>query len=119
MSETIQPKATIVIFGATGDLANRKLYPSIYRLYKSGKLDEDFAVIGLARRGWDNNIIREKVEESIQGLISEGEDVSEFTSHFYYRSFDVTSTDSYNDLKDMVESLEKKNIKRVETACST
>ena len=107
MSETIQPKATIVIFGATGDLANRKLYPSIYRLYKSGKLDENFAVIGLARRGWDNDIIREKVEQSIQGLTSEDEDISEFTSHFYYKSFDVTSTDSYTDLKFMVESLER------------
>ena len=34
------------IFGASGDLAKRKLYPSLFRLYKSGVLSEHFAVIG-------------------------------------------------------------------------
>ena len=33
------------IFGGTGDLAQRKLYPSLFRLYKKGNLSEHFAVI--------------------------------------------------------------------------
>ena len=48
------PKSIVVIFGATGDLANRKLYPSIYNLYTKGKLSENFAVIGVARRPLEN-----------------------------------------------------------------
>ena len=34
------------IFGGTGDLAQRKLYPSLFRLYRKGNLGEHFAVIG-------------------------------------------------------------------------
>ncbi len=40
------------IFGASGDLAKRKLYPSLFRLYKAGHIKENFAVIGTARRPW-------------------------------------------------------------------
>lgn len=36
------------IFGGTGDLAQRKLYPSLFRLYKKGNLGKHFAVIGTA-----------------------------------------------------------------------
>lgn len=42
--------AVLFIFGATGDLAKRKLFPAIFSLYKEGKLSDKFAVIGLARR---------------------------------------------------------------------
>ena len=33
-------KVIVTIFGASGDLAKRKLYPSLFRLYKSGNLSE-------------------------------------------------------------------------------
>ena len=41
---------TLVIFGATGDLAQRKLLPAIYNLAHEGALPERFALIGIARR---------------------------------------------------------------------
>ena len=47
---TEKPTALIMIFGATGDLAKRKLFPSLYRLYQKGKLSERFAVVGVARQ---------------------------------------------------------------------
>ena len=54
------------IFGGTGDLAKRKLYPSLFRLYKKGLLAERFAVIGTARREWTDEYYREIVRETIQ-----------------------------------------------------
>ena len=36
----------LTLFGATGDLAFRKLYPAIYQLYRSGRLSQNFALIG-------------------------------------------------------------------------
>lgn len=41
-------KVIVTIFGASGDLAKRKLYPSLFRLYQSGNLSKHFAVIGTA-----------------------------------------------------------------------
>jgi glucose-6-phosphate 1-dehydrogenase len=42
--------ATIVIFGASGDLTARKLVPALYQTFAAGNLPDDFRVIGFARR---------------------------------------------------------------------
>ena len=39
----------IVLFGATGDLARRKLLPGIFHLFEAGLMPERFALIGAAR----------------------------------------------------------------------
>ena len=41
--------AIIVIFGASGDLTQRKLIPALYTLYVEGRLGDQFAVVGVAR----------------------------------------------------------------------
>src|SRR5512143_3916245 len=41
--------AALIIFGASGDLTRRKLLPSLYRLYKSGMLAEQFFILGTSR----------------------------------------------------------------------
>ena len=41
---------TFVLFGATGDLAKRKIYPALYNLYRDQKLPKPISVIGLGRR---------------------------------------------------------------------
>ena len=38
----------IVLFGATGDLAERQLYPAFHQLYQRCQLTEEFAIIGAA-----------------------------------------------------------------------
>lgn len=106
MSNELQPKSVIVIFGATGDAAKRKLFPSIYRLYQSGKISENFAVVGLARRPWTDEVLRENVSNSIKEAVSPKEDLEEFVSHFYYQSFDVTDDSSYSGLNALIKELE-------------
>ncbi|MBC1457510.1 glucose-6-phosphate dehydrogenase [Listeria newyorkensis] len=108
MTEVKEQVALITIFGGTGDLANRKLYPSLYHLFTKGFLKENFAVIGTARRPWTNDFFREKVVESLKGIEKEGFDPEEFASHFYYQSHDVTNRESYVELKDLSDELDKK-----------
>lgn len=101
------PKTIVVIFGATGDLANRKLYPSIYNLYTKGKLTEDFAVIGVARRPLDHNEFRQNVKDSIsEGLDDSKNDIVSFSDHFYYHAFNVNDSSSYKELKLLAEELD-------------
>ncbi len=57
--------ATIVIFGATGDLAYRKLAPALYRLYRAGRLSEGFRLIGFARGEWDDERFRARLRKGI------------------------------------------------------
>ncbi|UII57953.1 glucose-6-phosphate dehydrogenase [Cytobacillus spongiae] len=95
-----------MIFGATGDLANRKLYPSLYRLYKKGKLAENFAVIGIARRSLTNEDFQSNVRKSVQSAVECSNDLEQFSSHFYYHSHDVTDSSSYLALKNLANNLD-------------
>ncbi|WP_407270819.1 glucose-6-phosphate dehydrogenase [Radiobacillus sp. PE A8.2] len=104
--KTNKPKSIIVIFGATGDLAKRKLYPSIYRLYRSGKLSDNFAVVGVARRPWTNAVLRDNVKESIASFKNDNIDHDAFSSHFHYHPFDVTNIESYQELHTLLNDLD-------------
>ena len=59
------PPTTLVIFGATGDLAHRKLLPALYNLAHEGALPERFKLIGVARREKGRDDFREEARESI------------------------------------------------------
>ncbi|EHL2530136.1 glucose-6-phosphate dehydrogenase (NADP(+)), partial [Listeria monocytogenes] len=108
MTDELEQKALITIFGGTGDLANRKLYPSLYHLYSKGSLGDNFAVIGTARREWSNDFFRDKVKESIKDIDGSEKDADAFASHFYYQSHDVTNKESYVTLKDLSDELDAK-----------
>ena len=55
-----------VIFGATGDLAHRKLLPAIYNLGVRGLLPNRFAVVGYARREMSDDDYRELARTSLE-----------------------------------------------------
>jgi len=57
---------SLVIFGATGDLAHRKLLPALYNLAHEGALPERFELIGVARRSQEHEDFREMARESIK-----------------------------------------------------
>ena len=53
------PATTLTIFGATGDLAHRKLLPALYNLAHEGALPERFNLIGVSRRDQSDDDFRE------------------------------------------------------------
>src|SRR6059036_412374 len=57
---------TLVIFGASGDLAKRKLMPAIYNLAHEGALPERFNLIGCARSDWSDDEFRDQARDSIK-----------------------------------------------------
>ncbi len=56
----------LVIFGATGDLARRKLLPALYNLAHDGALPEHFHLVGVARREKANEDFRAECEQAIR-----------------------------------------------------
>ncbi|MDE3070933.1 MAG: glucose-6-phosphate dehydrogenase, partial [Acidobacteriota bacterium] len=56
----------LVIFGATGDLAQRKLLPALYNLAHDGALPERFYLVGVARREKQHEHYRAECEEAIR-----------------------------------------------------
>jgi glucose-6-phosphate 1-dehydrogenase len=59
------PPTTLVIFGATGDLSQRKLLPAIYNLAHEGALPERFNLIGVSRRDQPDDAFRQSAREAI------------------------------------------------------
>ncbi|MEG0256486.1 MAG: glucose-6-phosphate dehydrogenase [Vagococcus sp.] len=100
-------KALFIIFGGTGDLAKRKLYPSLFRLFRKGMINKRFAVIGTARREWTNDYFRDVVIESIESLEPSAEEIAAFTSHFYYQSHNVNDTEEYKVLGELANQLDE------------
>ena len=79
-----------------------------FRLYKSGNLSENFAVIGTARRPWSKEYFESVVVESITDLADSPQQAQEFASHFYYQSHDVNDTEHYIALRELQNSLDEK-----------
>jgi glucose-6-phosphate 1-dehydrogenase len=58
--------SSLVIFGVTGDLSRKKLMPAVYDLANRGLLPPGFALVGFARRDWDDQDFMQVVHDSVK-----------------------------------------------------
>jgi glucose-6-phosphate 1-dehydrogenase len=58
----------LVIFGASGDLTRRKIFPALYALAYRRLLPERFAVVGTARSEWSDHEFRDRMEHAVREL---------------------------------------------------
>jgi len=66
VAERIPEPATMVIFGASGDLARRKLLPALYSLTRDRLLPSRFAVLGFGRQAIDDEAFREEMRRGCE-----------------------------------------------------
>ncbi|MBA3259293.1 MAG: glucose-6-phosphate dehydrogenase [Gemmatimonadales bacterium] len=93
---------TVVIFGAAGDLAKRKLFPALFHLQCDGLLHGDFALVGVAREPMTDDAFRQLVYESARdaddpspaGEIDD-EAWARFAPRLSYVQGDLTASDTY------------------------
>src|SRR5258706_9101859 len=55
--ERVPDPSTLVLFGATGDLAHRKVVPALYQLWRTNLLPHEFVVLAVGRRGDDDETL--------------------------------------------------------------
>jgi glucose-6-phosphate 1-dehydrogenase len=94
-----RPSDALVLFGATGDLAKKKLYPALYAMVKKRALD--VPIIGVASSPWGLQQLRERVEESITsfgGGIDDTEAFERLVRHLRYVSGDYREPATFDDL---------------------
>ncbi|MCA9450499.1 MAG: glucose-6-phosphate dehydrogenase, partial [Candidatus Omnitrophica bacterium] len=56
---------SIIVLGASGDLARKKIYPALFALYCQGLLPERFSITGYARSKMDCEGFRSKITENL------------------------------------------------------
>ena len=64
--ERIPDPSVVVLFGATGDLAHRKVIPALYQLWRTNLLPHEFVVLALGRRPYDDAAYRAEVRASLE-----------------------------------------------------
>jgi glucose-6-phosphate 1-dehydrogenase len=104
---------TVVIFGASGDLAKRKLFPALFHLQCDGMLHEDFALVGVARAPMSDEAFRRVVYQSAldaddpspSGEIDE-EDWSRFAPRLSYVQGDFGDAATYAALGERLGAIE-------------
>jgi len=105
-------KAILVIFGGTGDLAHRKLYPAIYNLFLSGILPDNFALVSVGRRIKSNEEFRKEAAESILRFSrpNSGDEskLREILARFYYHVAEFYDIEAYKSLKSLLNDLDEK-----------
>jgi glucose-6-phosphate 1-dehydrogenase len=68
----MQDPCTVVIFGATGNLAAYKLLPALYHLEAAGRLTPGSRILGFGRRPWSDDDWRNEVKEILGARIAKG-----------------------------------------------
>lgn len=100
----------LVIFGASGDLTQRKLVPSIYQMKLERRLPPELTIVGVARRDWSHDFFREHLREGIEqfggGLQSEAI-WNEFAKGLFYCPGDIDRPESYQKLKAFLGELDE------------
>lgn len=105
------------IFGATGDLAGRKLLPALYYLEKEGHLKKNFRVVCIARRQKTAEEFRNEVKESIKNFsrVKVSDDtLSRFVSRIYYHQLEFSNEEDYVNLRKFIEQISSDKCPRCE-----
>jgi glucose-6-phosphate 1-dehydrogenase len=97
----------LVIFGATGDLAARKLLPSLAGLWQKRLLPEAFAIVGVGRRDKSDDAFRQDARKDV----AKGDgaaDLDQFLAHVHYVRADFTTAEGMAEVATRVGELERK-----------
>lgn len=111
-----ESSATIVIFGASGDLTRRKLIPALYNLYRKKRLAFNTNIIGFARRDYSDQQFRQELLEGTAQFSKNTFDMDiwgAFASHLYFFKGDLMAPDSYSELKKYLLDIENTPSKRL------
>jgi len=108
--ETAAPPTTMIVFGASGDLAKRKLFASLFQLSNRGLLSEHFYLLGAGRKKFSDQTFRQSAQQAIQegsGNLPSKE-IETFISKLYYVSGDYGGISFYENIKARLIELDKK-----------
>ena len=87
----------LVIFGATGDLAKRKIFPGLFRRFLAGQMPKESQIVGAARSNLSQKIFSDLVENSIKSFTE--------INCLSYIQIDATGSNGWNELKDVLRPI--------------
>jgi glucose-6-phosphate 1-dehydrogenase len=110
-AETVAPPTRLVVFGASGDLASRKLLPSLMQISQRELLDDRFFLLGVGRKKLSDEQFRQIAKQAIKENFSSisAKELKSFTGKLYYISGDYSDALFYDNIKIKLVELDKKH----------
>ncbi|KQN09739.1 glucose-6-phosphate dehydrogenase [Sphingobium sp. Leaf26] len=94
-----EPSATFLLFGATGDLARRMIFPSLYNLLSDGLLPDDFMIVASGRSEMDDAAFRSQVDDALRQFLAtdryDEEVAARFGTMIAYQPVDAGNADQF------------------------
>jgi glucose-6-phosphate 1-dehydrogenase len=108
---TTADPCTVILFGASGDLAKRKVIPAMYDLAQHNSLGERYAIIGFARTQMTDESFRTTIGEAAKNISEVGPiepaKWDEFSSNLFYSAGEYGNPDSYTRLAKRLAEIDK------------
>jgi glucose-6-phosphate 1-dehydrogenase len=101
--------ATLVIFGASGDLTRRKLLPALYRLSRDQHLPARFSIIGVAREEFGDDGFRQEFRDSLRefaGITDDDEIAHSLCERLHYIGGDFQNPAIYQQLAARIKEID-------------
>ncbi len=95
------------LFGATGDLAQKKIVPALFALYKDKKLPEHSRIIAFSRRPWSDAEYREFIRPSLDKKNNSDDSTTDFLKNIVYVQGTFDTPESYSNLYNKISEIEK------------
>ena len=109
-----RPASLLVIFGATGDLAQRMLLPSMYSLYRDGLLPDDVRILGTARSELDDARFRASVAEALAKRVAATDrdtaSIQRFLEIVHYQAAAIDDAAAAKALTDRVRAMTRGDV---------
>lgn len=104
MADPINTRCDLMMFGALGDLAQRKLFPALYQLERAGLLHKGSRILAIARNKADSGEVRgillDKLREHVKKAEFDADAAERFLQRVDYQFLDFTNPDGYSALNE-------------------
>lgn len=101
-SEEAESTLSIVVVGASGHLARKKIFPALFALFYDGRLPKNFAVFGYARRKMTDEDLRNTISKTLTCRVDDRENcdykINEFLERCFYHSGQYSSEEHFAEL---------------------
>jgi glucose-6-phosphate 1-dehydrogenase len=100
---------TLIIFGASGDLTQRKLIPSLYQLFRKGRLPRDTRIVGFSRTAYAHGDWRAELAKSTAQHVGKEFDAGlwdKFSQNIFYQPGDIGAVEDFEKLARTLQEIE-------------
>jgi len=92
---------SLIIFGASGDLTQRKLVPSLFNLFRKGRIPKQFRIVGFGGTAFSDDQFRAHLTEGMKQFASfefKDKEWETFASNIVYQQGHYTNIDDFKKL---------------------